>query len=84
MIRDRTFEPDLLTEITVRLVSGDDLGEFVPEERISERRDRCARCACRMIAEFKAAAAAGGIRELEGAGRRSYRRERRWRRRIEC
>lgn len=81
MFRDKEIDCEFLANVLVRLAAGEDVSDFAPAAREIIPDQRCTCCALRVMADRKPLPT---VEELEGlveAGRWTYRRHRRQRRR---
>jgi hypothetical protein len=81
LLQDEAIGPEFVAELVVRLLSGRDLSDVVPRERVIERKERCLRCVLQVMRGRGPLATVEELMRLAEAAARSSRKERRARRR---
>ncbi len=75
LLRSEGMGSELIAELIARLISGEDLSELVPPDRVITRKDRCLRCVHSVMRDRGPLATVEELERIE-AGRRSSRRQR--------
>ncbi len=77
MLRDRGFNSEFAANLIVRLLSGEEVWDLIPEDRLIVGLDRCRRCVRSVLRDGRPIATAEELEELVAAGQRFRRRLRR-------